>query len=178
MKNGELSPNDRGLLLCMTGNGKGKSTAAFGTVLRALGWGQQVAVIQMVKGSRETGEWQFFRRFHPEVFFEIGGVGFTTTAGDHASAAQKTWKLCRKMLREFPGDLLVIDELNIALSLNFLEEEAVLADLADRRPGLNVIVTGRNAPESLRNAADLVSEVMEVKHPYRQGIPARKGVDY
>ena len=178
MLNGELTPEDRGLLLCMTGNGKGKSTAAFGTALRALGWGQKVAVVQMVKGSRETGEWQFFRKFHPEVFFETGGVGFTNTAGDHAAAARKTWDLCRKLLRKFPGDLLVIDELNIALSLHFLDEESVLADLAARRPGLNVMVTGRNAPDALRQAADLVSEVMEVKHPYYQGVPARKGIDY
>ena len=168
-----------GLLYLFTGDGKGKTSAALGTVLRALGWGWRVAVLQFMKSAeRETGELRFIRERCPEVLWECCGLGLTSRPGDHAGLARAGWAKAARLLREFPGELLVLDELCNALHHGFLETAEVVAALQARRPGLNVVVTGRDAPPELVAAADLVSEIAEIKHPYRRGIPARQGLDY
>ncbi len=174
----EFDDREAGLLLNITGDGKGKTTSALGTAVRALGWGWRVAVLQFIKSERETGERRFFTRYFPEMRFEGCGLGLTCQAGDHAGFARAGWLEAVKLLREFDGELLILDELNVALSLHFLDVGEVVAALENRRKALNVIVTGRGAPPELLAASDLVSEIREIKHPYRKGIPARAGIDY
>ena len=169
---------EKGLLYNFTGNGKGKTSAALGVVLRALGRGWKVAVLQFMKGDRETGERLFFQQYFPDTFFEGCGLGRTCRPGDHAGYASEGWQTASKLLKEFDGDLLILDELNVALSHGYLDIAEVVAALQDRRPELNVIVTGRNSPPELRAVSDLVSDIAAEKHPYQQGIPARKGLDY
>ncbi len=174
----EETDRNRGLLLTLTGDGKGKSSSAFGVALRALGRGWQVAVLQFIKGELETGEKLFFRRYFPELLFESTGLGLTSRPGDHAGMAGKGWEQAKELLRNFGGELLILDELSVALRNGYLDIPEVLTELTNRRAGLNVIVTGRGAPPELIEISDLVSEVKDVKHPYRQGVPARKGLDY
>ena len=169
---------ETGLLYNFTGNGKGKTSAALGVVLRALGRGWKVAVLQFMKGERETGERLFFRKYFPEIFFEGCGLGRTCRPGDHAACAREGWKTAAGLLKNFDGELLVLDELNVALSHGYLDLPEVLEALKDRRPELNVIVTGRNSPPELREISDLVSDIAAEKHPYQRGVPARKGLDY
>ena len=169
---------EKGLLYNFTGNGKGKTSAALGVVLRALGRGWKVAVLQFMKGERETGERLFFQKYFPEIYFEGCGLGRTCRMGDHAAYAREGWKTAAGLLKNFDGELLVLDELNVALSHGYLDLPEVIAALKERRPELNVIVTGRNSPPELRAISDLVSDIAPEKHPYQQGIPARKGLDY
>ncbi len=169
---------EKGLLYNFTGNGKGKTSAALGVILRALGRGWKVAVLQFMKGGRATGERLFFQRYFPEIFFDGCGLGRPCRPGDHAGAAREGWKKAAAMLRDFDGELLVLDELNVALSHRYLDCAEVVEALRTRRPELNVIVTGRNSPPELREISDLVSDITAEKHPYPQGVPARKGLDY
>ena len=169
---------EKGLLYNFTGNGKGKTSAAFGMVLRALGWGWKVAVLQFMKGERETGERLFFQKYFPEIYFAGCGLGRTCRTGDHAGAAREGWKIASDLLKNFDGELVVLDELNVALTHQYLDIRAVTEALRNRRPGLHVVVTGRNSPPELRAVSDLVSDIAEEKHPFKQGIPARKGLDY
>ena len=169
---------ESGLILNLTGNGKGKTTSALGIVIRALGWEWRVAVIQFMKGTRETGELRFFRRFFPDIVFEQYGLGLTTRPGDHAGLARKGWERAKELLTSFNGELLVLDELNVALSHGFLPLDEVLDALKRKRRGLHVVITGRAAPEPLKELCDMVSEIGEFKHQYRRGIPAGKGLDF
>ena len=169
---------EKGLLYNFTGNGKGKTSAALGVALRALGRGWKVAVLQFMKGERETGERLFFQKYFPEIYFEGCGLGRTCRMGDHAAYAREGWKIAVRLLKDFDGELLVLDELNVALSHDYLDLPEVITALKKRRPELNVIVTGRNSPPELRAVSDLVSDIAPEKHPYQQGIPARKGLDY
>ena len=173
-----LHENDRGLLLNLTGDGKGKSTGAFGIAIRALGWNWRVAILQFLKSARPTGERNFFTRHFPEMIFEDLGLGLTTHPGDHAGAARRGWERAKELLTGFDGELLILDELNVALRNGYLDGNEVVAALANRRAGLNVIVTGRGALPELVAVSDLVSEVREIRHPFRQGVPAQKGIDY
>ena len=169
---------EKGLLYNFTGNGKGKTSAALGVILRALGRGWKVAVLQFMKGDRETGERLFFQKYFPEIYFEGCGLGRTCRAGDHAGFAREGWKTAADLLKNFDGELLVLDELNVALSHGYLELSEVIETLKNRRAELNVIVTGRKSPPELREISDLVSDIAAEKHPYQQGVPARKGLDY
>jgi len=169
---------ETGLLYNFTGNGKGKTSAALGVVLRALGRGWKVAVLQFMKGERETGERLFFQKYFPETCFEGCGLGRSCKPGDHAAYAREGWKTAAELLKNFDGELLVLDELNVALSHGYLDLHEVIGALKNRRAGLNVIVTGRKSPPELREISDLVSEIAAEKHPFQQGIPARKGLDY
>ena len=169
---------EKGLLYNFTGNGKGKTSAALGVVVRALGRGWKVAVLQFMKGERETGERLFFRKNFPETYFEGCGLGRSCKPGDHAGYAREGWKTAARLLKDFDGELLVLDELNVALAHEYLKLDDVINVLKERRPELNVIVTGRNSPQELRAVSDLVSDIAVEKHPYQQGIPARKGLDY
>lgn len=175
-----LKEEDRtkGLLLNLTGDGKGKSSSAFGIAVRALGWEWRVAVLQFIKGGRPTGERNFFRKYVPGMMFESCGLGLTKGPGDHASAAAASWERAKELLRGFDGELLILDELNIAVRHGYLDAAEVAAALSGRRAGLNVIVTGRGAAPELLEIADLVSEIRAVRHPFLNGEPARKGLDY
>ncbi len=168
-----------GLLLNITGNGKGKSTGAFGITIRALGWGWKVLFLQFVKGGRETGEMRFFSRLSdPGLEFDQLGAGASWEPGDHAALARKGWLRAKEALRSPQWNLAVFDELNIALHYNWIPLEEVLEALRTRRPDLNVVITGRHAPAPLLEMSDLVSEINEIRHPFRKGIPAVRGLDY
>lgn len=170
---------DRGVLLVLTGNGKGKSSSAFGMVARALGHGLRVGVAQFVKGRSDTGEEAFLGR-QPEVVWRVLGEGFSWETQDlarDAETAQRGWAVVRDMLRDASLGLVVVDELTYVLKRGWLDLETVLADLAVRPPMQHVVITGRGAPEALCEAADTVSELRDVKHAFRAGVRAQKGVD-
>lgn len=168
-----------GLLLTITGNGKGKTTSALGNVVRALGWGWQVGVLQFVKDERETGERRFFQELqHPALRFLQVGCGMSWQPGDHAAAARHGWELTLDALHSDRFDMVVLDELNIALHYHWLETAPVITALRERPTWLHVIVTGRYAPQELLELSDLVSEICEIRHPFQQGIAAQAGIDY
>jgi cob(I)alamin adenosyltransferase len=171
----------RGLVLIHTGDGKGKSSSAFGVVCRALGWGHRAAVVQFIKGSWPTGERQFFDRFPEQVTWRTMGEGFTWDTQDRArdlAAAEAALAVAAELLAGGDYDLVVLDEINIALGFDYVSVAAVQAALAARAPRTSVILTGRGAKEALMAEADLVSEMREVKHPYQAGILAQRGIDY
>lgn len=170
-----------GLLLVHTGDGKGKSTAAFGMVARALGWNQKVGIVQYIKGKWITGERQFFKKFPDEVRYEIMGQGFTWDTQDRAKdieAAEAAWRTSLEMLHDPALDLVLLDELNIALRYDYLDIHKVVADLQARPRDKHVVITGRNAKPELIAIADLVTEMTLVKHPFEQGIKAQRGIDF
>lgn len=170
-----------GLLLVHTGDGKGKSSAAFGMVARALGWNQKVGIVQYIKGKWITGERQFFKRFPDDVRYEVMGQGFTWDTQDRAAdiaAAEAAWALSMEMLHDPLLDLVLLDELNIALRYDYLDIHKVVADLKARPRDKHVIVTGRNAKPELIEIADLVTEMTLIKHPFDQGIKAQRGIDF
>ena len=170
-----------GLLLVHTGDGKGKSTAAFGMVARALGWNQKVGIVQYIKGKWITGERQFFQRFPESVRYEVMGQGFTWDTQDRAAdiaAAEAAWKTSVEMLHDPGLDLVLLDELNIALRYDYLDIDRVVADLKARPRDKHVVVTGRNAKPQLIEIADLVTEMTLVKHPFEAGIKAQRGIDF
>jgi cob(I)alamin adenosyltransferase len=171
---------ERGLLLVHTGTGKGKSSAAFGMVARALGHGMRVGVVQFIKGASETGEETFFRRF-PEVSFHVMGEGFTWDTQNlekDIETANKGWAVVREMLSDESLDFLVLDELTYPLKFGWLDTEQVLADIAARPAMQHVVITGRAAPKAVLEAADTVSEITDVKHAYAAGIKAQPGIEY
>lgn len=175
----EAENKESGLLLNVTGNGKGKSTSAFGIAVRALGWNWNVALLQFVKGGMETGEKRFFESLKlPNFLFGQLGAGVSWNPGNHEELAREGWKKAEPLLRSDVYDLLILDELNIALWKKWLDAETVLNALKNRRPTLNVVVTGRYALPELLEISDLVSEIREIKHPYQKGIPARAGIDF
>ncbi len=171
---------ERGVLLVNTGNGKGKSSAAFGVVARARGHGLEVAVVQFVKGRSDTGEEAFFRQ-QPGIRWHVGGEGFTWETQDKerdARAAQAAWGQACSYLTDPGIGLVVLDELTYAFKYGWLELDAVLAQLAARPVSQHVVITGRAAPEALRAAADTVSEIGNEKHAFKAGIKAMPGLDY
>ena len=172
---------ERSVVLLLTGDGKGKSSSAFGMVMRALGYGQKVAVIQFIKGEQLSGEELFLRQRLPEVCFYQMATGFTWDTQDRHSdrvAAQQTWANAEQVLSNPEYDLVVLDELTYMLSFDYLEEEEVLSAIAHRPPQQSVVVTGRGGGAKLRQLCHTVSEVKAVKHAFNDGIKARKGVDY
>lgn len=173
--------SERGLFAVYTGNGKGKSTSALGCVLRALGWGHSVAIVQYIKGTWKTGEKQFFERFDDFVTIKRMGEGFTWDTQDRQrdiAAAEAAWKQSEVYLSSGELDLVVLDELNIVMRYDYLSVEAVLQGIANRHERTTVIVTGRDAKPELMDAADLVTEMKNVKHPFDAGIKAAKGFDF
>lgn len=173
-----LTQNTKNLLLNFTGNGKGKTSAALGLTLRALGWDWEIGFIQFIKTDRETGEKRFFAKYFPKMLFRQIGLGCTFMhQGDHAGAAQAGWREVAELLQSFPGRLLVLDELNIAVQQNFIAVQTVITGLQNRRDGLNVIITGCYAKPKLLAVCDLVSEIAPVKHYFAQGCPAVTGLD-
>ena len=172
---------DRGLVLVHTGNGKGKSSSAFGVVARALGWGRQVCVVQFIKGSWETGERKFFEKFPDQVHWHTMGDGFTWNTQDldnDTKAAKAALNKACEVIASDQYDLVVLDEINIALRYDYLDVHAVISGLDARAKRTNVILTGRDAKPELIEYADLVSEMSEIKHPFQQGINAQQGIDF
>ncbi len=170
-----------GLLMVHTGDGKGKSTAAFGMAARALGWGYRVGIVQYIKGKWITGERQFFRRFPDQVRYEVMGEGFTWDVADRerdVAAARAAWAKSLEMIADPTLHLVVLDELNIALRYDYLDVAEVVAALQARPPAKHVCVTGRNAKPELLAAADLITEFTAVRHPFEQGFKAQKGIDF
>lgn len=172
---------ERGVAVLLTGDGKGKTSSAFGMVLRALGYGQTVGVVQFIKGEQLSGEEIYLRDHCPQVDFHQMGTGFTWDTQDRSAdiaAAEQTWAEARRMLADPGFDLVVLDELTYMLAFKYLDEAEVLAALDQRPTEQSVVVTGRGGGSALRDVMDTVSEVREVKHAYRAGIRARRGVDY
>lgn len=170
---------ERGILLVLTGNGKGKSSSAFGMVARALGHGMRTAVAQFIKGRSDTGEEAFFRR--NGVHWLVLGEGFTWETQNLArdiETARRGWDEVRTMLRDERIDLVVLDELTYPLKYGWLDLETVLEDLRSRPAMQHVVITGRAAPAGLCEAADTVSELRDVRHAFRAGIKAQRGVDW
>ena len=171
---------ERGVLLVNTGNGKGKSSAGFGLVARALGHGMQVGVVQFIMGRSDTGEEALFRT-QPGVRWHVMGEGFTWETQDRArdvASAEAAWALAREMLQNPEVGLVVLDELNIALKYQYLDVERVLADLRARPPMQHVVVTGRGAPPALVEAADTVTDMTPVKHAFAAGVKAMPGMEW
>lgn len=172
---------ERGLLLVNSGNGKGKSSAAFGMLARALGHGLKAGVVQFIKGAATTGEEAFFRRFPDEVRYFVMGEGFTWETQNRQrdiEKAEAAWAVARELLGDPQIALVILDELNIALKHGYLPLEGVLADLAARPPMQHVVITGRGALPGLIEAADTVSDIALVKHAFQAGVKAQKGVEF
>ena len=172
---------ERGLVIVHTGTGKGKSTAAFGMVLRALGHGMRVGVVQFVKGAWETGEREVLKRFPELVTMRAMGEGFTWETQDRArdiAAARAAWGLAQEMIADPQYKLVLLDELNIVLRYDYLPIAEVVETLRAKPRDLHVIVTGRNAKPELIEIADLVTEMTLVKHPFRAGVKAQAGIEF
>lgn len=173
---------EKGLLIVHTGKGKGKSTAAFGMVLRSIGHGFRTGVVQFVKGSWDTGERHVLERFPELVTIAAMGEGFTWETQDRErdiAAAHAAWEAAKAMIRDPSYRLVLLDELNIVLRYDYLAVEEVVAFLRDEKPAdTHVIVTGRNAKDELIEIADLVTEMTQIKHPFRDGVKAQAGIEF
>jgi len=173
---------EKGLVIVHTGTGKGKTTAALGMVVRAIGHGQKVGVVQFVKGAMATGEKAVFDRFPELVEFKPMGEGFTWDTQDRArdiAVARTAWDEVKRMIADPSYAMVVADELNIVLRYDYLPLDEVLAALAAKPAMTHVVITGRNAPQPLIDVADLVTEMTLVKHPFReQGVKAQAGVEF
>ncbi len=171
----------KGLLIVHTGAGKGKSTAAFGLALRALGHGWKVGIVQFIKGAWGTGERNVLEKFGEQVVWRTMGEGFTWETQDRArdvAAAERAWGEALKMMADPGIRLIVLDELNIALRYDYLPLGDVIAALKARRADLHIVVTGRNAKPELIEAADLVTEMTLVKHHFAAGVKAQEGIEF
>ena len=173
---------EKGLLIVHTGKGKGKSTAAFGMVLRSIGHGFRTGVVQFVKGSWETGERHVLERFPELVTITAMGEGFTWETQDRErdiAAARAAWEAAKAMIRDPAYRMVLLDELNIVLRYDYLPAEEVVTFLRDEKPAdTHVIVTGRNAKDELIEIADLVTEMTQIKHPFRDGVKAQAGIEF
>ena len=172
---------EKGLLIVHTGKGKGKSTAAFGMVMRCLGHGLKVGIVQYVKGGWETGERTLLAEYPELITFRTMGGGFTWETQDRGAdvaAARAAWEEAKALMADPEIHLLLLDELNIVLSYDYLPIDEVVESLKARRPDLHVVVTGRNAKPELIEAADLVTEMTMVKHPFRSGVKAQMGIEF
>jgi cob(I)alamin adenosyltransferase len=172
---------EKGLLIVHTGTGKGKSTAAFGLALRMLGRGQRVGVVQFIKGAWHSAERDALQQFNDRVEWHTMGEGFTWETQDRArdvAAAERAWSKARELMADPSFALVILDEINIALRYDYLDLNAVLAALTARRPGLHVVVTGRNAKPELVALADLVTEMTLVKHHFAAGVKAQPGIEF
>ena len=171
---------ERGVVILLTGDGKGKSSSAFGMVMRSIGYGHKVGVVQFIKGVQLSGEEIFIRDQHPEVDFYQMGTGFTWNTQDRdgdIAAAERTWVQAERMLKDESLRLVVLDELTYMLGYKYLDEDKILNAISNRPKEQSVIVTGRGGGSSIRDVADTVSEIKDVKHAFRAGVKARQGVD-
>lgn len=172
---------EKGLLIVHSGTGKGKTSAAMGLVLRALGYGWPIGIVQFIKGAWDTGEKHALERFGDLISWHTMGEGFTWETQDRArdiAAAERAWATAQRLMDDPNIRLLVLDELNIALRYDYLPLDAVVARLAGRRDDLHIVVTGRNAKPALIEAADLVTEMTLVKHHFSAGVKAQQGIEF
>jgi cob(I)alamin adenosyltransferase len=172
---------DIGIIIVNTGNGKGKSSSGFGMVVRAMGHGMTVAVVQFIKGAMSTGEEKFLRRFPDEVRFHAMGEGYTWETQDRErdiAKANEAWRLAQQFLSDPTIGMVLFDELNIALKYRYLDVDMVINDLLARPPMQHVVITGRGAPDELVEIADTVTEMNVVKHAFKAGIAAQAGTEW
>lgn len=177
----EAANTERGVLVLLTGNGKGKSSSAFGMVMRALGYGHKIGVVQFIKGQQLSGEEIYLKEHCPQINFYQMGTGFTWNTQDRTAdieAAERTWEQVEPMLKDPAYDLVVLDELTYMIAYKYLDEAMILKALRNRPENQSVVVTGRGGGSALQELADTVSEIKETKHAFNAGIKARKGVDY
>jgi cob(I)alamin adenosyltransferase len=171
---------ERGVLILLKGNGKGKSSSAFGTMARSVGHGKKCAVIQFIKGRSETGEYKLFRD-HDLIDWHVMGHGFTWETQDKQqdiSAAKKAWALAETLLQDGSYDMLIFDELSYMFKYEYLDVGPVVAALSKRPKDQNVIITGRTMALELQDIADTISVVQDERHAFRQGVKAQKGIEY
>jgi len=171
---------ERGVLILLKGNGKGKSSSAFGTMLRSVGHGKKCAVIQFIKGRSETGEYKFFKD-HPQVEWHVMGHGFTWETQDKEQdikAAQQAWAVAEKLLQDDSYDMLVFDEMSYMFKYDYLDVAPVVAALQQRPKKQNVIITGRTMALPLQDIADTISVVQDERHAFRLGVKAQIGIEY
>ncbi len=172
---------EKGLLIVITGTGKGKTTSALGMGIRAVGHGMQVGVVQFIKGAKETAERQLFERFDNVDWFTMGD-GFTWITQDRErdiASAEQAWAKAEQMISDERYHMVILDELNTVLKYGYISIETVLAATAKRHPMQHIIITGRHAPDALIEAADLVSDIRPLKHPYKdQGVKAQRGIEF
>lgn len=176
-----MKDNQRGLLMVFTGNGKGKTTSALGLTLRALGHGKKVCFIQFIKGSWKYGELEAAKKFADLLDFHVMGRGFTWNSDDmdkDIAVAREAWKFAKNVIEDCKHDLVVLDELTYLATYKMIGEDEIVDVLTSRNPAIHIVVTGRGAGDLLIEAADLVTEMKEIKHPYRQGIKAQKGIEF
>lgn len=177
----DAASTERGVAILLTGDGKGKTSSAFGMVMRALGYGHKVGVVQFIKGEQLSGEEIYLKERCPDVEFYQMGTGFTWDTQDRSGdivAAIKTWAVAKDMLRDASFHLVVLDELTYMIAYDYLPEDEIIHAISERPTGQSVVVTGRGGGSALQSIMDTVSEVREVKHAFKAGIMARKGVDY
>jgi cob(I)alamin adenosyltransferase len=175
--------DDSGYIIVLTGNGKGKTTSALGIALRAVGQGLRVVMLQFIKGSWHYGELEAAKRLEPDLVIQPLGSGFVHVNPANPDptdiqTAHKAWDTCREVLLSGPYDMVILDEINNAIAYGLLSVDEVLEILQERPKTLHVVLTGRDADPKLIEAADLVTELNEVKHPYQKGAPARKGIEF
>ncbi|MCK5810050.1 MAG: cob(I)yrinic acid a,c-diamide adenosyltransferase [Cocleimonas sp.] len=171
---------ERGVFILLTGNGKGKSSSAFGMIARALGHGQKVAVVQFVKGRMETGEQNFFTQ-QEQVDFHVMGDGFTWETQNRnkdIDSAQQAWEIAKKILQDPRYDLVVLDEMTYMFKYDYLDLEDIIHTIKQRPERQNIIITGRGAKKPLKQAADTVSVIMDEKHAFKAGVKAQKGIEW
>lgn len=171
----------KGLILVNTGDGKGKSTAAFGTAIRALGRGYKVAMVQFIKGKWKTGEEKSFKRFGKQFRHFVMGQGFTwdtKNLDQDVKSARKAWEKCKELLHDKVHQLVIFDEINYVMKYNFLPAAEVAEELKKKPAMKHVILTGGGAPQEIIDVADLVTEMKCIKHPYHKGIKAQPGIEY
>lgn len=172
------------MILIFTGSGKGKTTAALGQALRSVGNGKKIKMIQFIKGSWESGEEKSAKKLAPNFELVKGGIGFVGILGDkhprsaHEEAARKTWWLCKEAAESGKYDMVIMDEINVALDLKLIDAEEVKTFLKSAPKDTDLILTGRGAPEWLIDMADLVTEMKDIKHPYDIGVEAKKGIEF
>lgn len=181
----EAADIERGVAILLTGNGKGKSSSAFGMVMRAMGYGHKIGVVQFIKGVQLSGEELFLRDYaeknSEQIEFYQMGTGFTWNTQDRTAdieAAERTWAVAEKMLADDSFDLVVLDELTYMLGYDYLAEDKVITALDESPVEQSVVVTGRGGGTKLREVMDTVSEVRDIKHAFNAGVKARKGVDF
>lgn len=179
-ENIKKADKEKGVIVITTGNGKGKSSSGFGMVARALGHDMKVGIVQFIKGAFSTGEEAFFRRFPNEVDYHVMGDGFTWETQNReqdVKAAILAWEEAKRMLNDHHYDLILLDELNIVLKYQYIDIEDVISDLQNRPEMQHVVITGRSAKDELIEIADTVTEMNDIKHAFRSGIKAQKGIE-
>ncbi|WP_228723382.1 cob(I)yrinic acid a,c-diamide adenosyltransferase [Desulfosediminicola flagellatus] len=171
----------KGLFAIHTGKGKGKTTAALGLVFRALGHGHKVSVVQFIKGGWRCGEHKLAGKFPELLDLHVTGQGFTWKSEDlskDTALAREAWQLAVEIIKKGDSRLVILDELTYLIRYNMVPEEEILTAIKSRPEGMHIVLTGRYASDNLIEAADLVTEMQEIKHPYTSGIPAQKGFDF